>query len=69
MMHPHLPGPWPVAVPGIGFPQNIAIGPKVPDPAVFGGLWDDRCDASRLPRLAPIAAAMDRHPIVRWLLS
>jgi hypothetical protein len=28
MMHPHLPGPRPVAVPGIGFPQNISIGPK-----------------------------------------
>jgi hypothetical protein len=69
MMHPHLPGPWPVAVSGIGFPQNIAIGPKVLGPAVLGDLWDDHCDASRLPRLAPITTAMGYNRIVRWLLS
>jgi hypothetical protein len=69
MMHAHLPGPRPVAVPGIGFPQNIAIGPKVLDPAGFGDLWDDHCDASRLPRLAPITTAMHCNPIVRWLFS
>ena len=65
MMHPHLPGPRPLAVPGIGFPQSISIAPEAADPAAFGDLWDVRCDASRLARLA----FMDRSPIVRWLLS
>jgi hypothetical protein len=46
MMHPHLPGPRPVAVPGIGFPQNISIGPGVRDPAAFGDLSDKHRDAS-----------------------
>ena len=38
MMHPHLPGPRPLAVPGIGFPQNISVGPEVVDPAALGDL-------------------------------
>jgi hypothetical protein len=38
MMHPHLPGPRPLAVPGIGFPQNISVGPEVLDPAAFRDL-------------------------------
>jgi hypothetical protein len=37
-MHPHLPGPRPLAVPGIGFPQNISVGREVVDPTVFGDL-------------------------------
>jgi hypothetical protein len=46
MMHPHLPGPRPVAVPGIGFPQNISIAPDVFDPAAFGDLSDKHRGAS-----------------------
>jgi hypothetical protein len=38
MMHPHLPGPRPLAVPGIGFPQSISLGPEALDPAAFGDL-------------------------------
>src|SRR5262245_66642290 len=38
MMHPHLPGPLPVAVPDIGFPQNISIGPKTFDSSGFADL-------------------------------
>ena len=38
MMHPHLPGPRPLAVPGIGFSQSISMGPQVDDPAVLGDL-------------------------------
>jgi hypothetical protein len=38
MMHPHLPGPRPVAVPGIGFPQNILVGREGVDAAAFGDL-------------------------------
>jgi hypothetical protein len=49
MMHPHLPSPRPLAVPGIGFPQNIAIGPEELDPAAFGNLSDDHCGASTRP--------------------
>ena len=40
MMHPHWPGPLPVAVPDIGFPQNISIGPKWLDFIGFCGfVW------------------------------
>jgi hypothetical protein len=46
MMHPQLPGPRQLAVPGIGFPQNISIGPDVLDPAVFRGSSDRHRDAS-----------------------
>jgi hypothetical protein len=46
MMRPHLPGPRPVAVPGIGFPQNISIGPDALDPAAFGDLSDKHRGAS-----------------------
>jgi hypothetical protein len=49
MMHPHLPSPPPLAVPGVGFLQNISIGPKVLDPAAFGDLSDDRCGAPTRP--------------------
>jgi hypothetical protein len=38
MMHPHLPGPRPLAVPGIGFSQSISMGPHVDDPAILGDL-------------------------------
>jgi hypothetical protein len=49
MMHPHWPGPLPVAVPGIGFPQNISIGPKVLDSRAFCGLGGDDCGAATRP--------------------
>jgi hypothetical protein len=38
MMHPHLPGSRPIAVPGIGFSQSISMGPEVGDPAAFRDL-------------------------------
>jgi hypothetical protein len=38
MMHPHLPGPRPLAVPGIGFSQSISMGPEVLEPGAFGDL-------------------------------
>jgi hypothetical protein len=55
MMHPYLPGPRPVAVPGIGFPQNISIGPDVLDRAAFGDLSDRYRDASKrlIDRILP----------------
>jgi hypothetical protein len=37
-MYPHLPGPRPLAVPGIGFPQNISVGSEVSEPEAFGDL-------------------------------
>jgi hypothetical protein len=35
MMHPYSPGPRWLAVPGIGFPQNIPVGRYVLDPEDF----------------------------------
>jgi hypothetical protein len=49
MMNPQLPGPRQLAVPGIGFPQNIPIDPDVLDPAAFGDLSDRHRDASTRP--------------------
>jgi hypothetical protein len=31
MMHPYSPSPRWLAVPGIGFPQNISVGPRALD--------------------------------------
>ena len=35
MMRPYSPGPRWLAVPGIGFPQNISVGSDVLDPEDF----------------------------------
>jgi hypothetical protein len=35
MMHHYSPSPRWLAVPGIGFPQNIPVGPNVLDPEDF----------------------------------
>jgi hypothetical protein len=37
MMHPYSPSPRWLAVPGIGFPQNISVGPNALDLEDF---WD-----------------------------
>ena len=39
MIHPHSPSPRYLAVPGIGFPQNISVGPTVVDVAAAFGDW------------------------------
>jgi hypothetical protein len=49
MMHPHLPSPRQLAVPGIGFPQNFSIGPNVPDLAAFRDWSDDQFGAPPQP--------------------
>jgi hypothetical protein len=41
MMHPHPPSHLPLAVPGIGFPQTISVGPDVPDFTAFQDRSDD----------------------------
>jgi hypothetical protein len=46
MMHAQLPSPRQLAVPGIGFPQNISIGLDVLDPAAFRDLSGKHRDAS-----------------------
>jgi hypothetical protein len=46
MMHAQLPSPRQLAVPGIGFPQNISIGLDVLDPAAFRDLSDKHRGAS-----------------------
>jgi hypothetical protein len=47
MMHPYVPGPRPLAVPGIGFPQNISIGSDVRAPAAFGDSSDNHRASTR----------------------
>ena len=42
MMHPHLPSPRQLAVPGIGFPQNLSVGPEVLDLTGFRDWSDDQ---------------------------
>jgi hypothetical protein len=46
MMHAQLPSPRQLAVPGIGFPQNISIGLDVLDLAAFRDLSGKHRDAS-----------------------
>jgi len=48
MMHPYSPSHRQLAVPGIGFPQNISVGSDVIDPA-FRDWSDDRFDAASQP--------------------
>jgi hypothetical protein len=47
MMHHHSPSPWQLAVPGIGFPQNISVGRDMLDLNAFQDLSDDRSDGPR----------------------
>jgi hypothetical protein len=42
MTHPHLPGSRPIAVPGIGFPQNISVDPEGVHSGVLADLSDKR---------------------------
>jgi hypothetical protein len=72
MMHPHLPSPRQLAVPGIGFPQTISIGPEALDLTAFRDRSDDQFGAPTqpdgiawLPSPRPWFAA----PMVRWLGS
>ena len=69
MMHPHLPGPRPLAVPGIGFPQNISIGSDVLAPAAFGDLLDNHRGASTRPIDRIIWLPLVCGPIVRLLAA
>jgi hypothetical protein len=49
MMHPHLPSPRQLAVPGIGFPQSISVGPEVLDLAAFRDRSDDQFGTTTHP--------------------
>ena len=72
MMHPHLPGPRPSAVPGIGFPQNISIDSEVLIRRPSEICWISTVvpQSHRSPhRLAPITTAMVCGPIVRLLAA
>ena len=46
MMHSHLPSLRPLAVPSIGFAQNIAVGPEMLGRPAFEHPSDNLCDAS-----------------------
>jgi hypothetical protein len=49
MMHSYSPSSRQLAVPGIGFPQNISVGSDVLDLAAFRDWSDDRFDAPSQP--------------------
>ena len=49
MTHSYSPSHRQLAVPGIGFPQNISVGSDVIDPAAFRDWSDDRFDAPSQP--------------------
>ena len=49
MMHSCSPSPRQLAVPGIGFPQNISVGSDVLDPPAFGDWSDGRFDVPSQP--------------------
>ena len=55
MMHSYLPSSRQLAVPGIGFPQNISIDPDVLDLAAVRD-WSDRFDAPSQPVTASLGA-------------
>ena len=69
MTHPHLPGPRPLAVPGIGFPQNISISSDVVDRAAFGDLLDIHRGASKPPIDRIVWLPLVCGPIVRLLAA
>ena len=78
MMRPYSPSPRWLPVPGIGFPQNVSVGPNVLDPEDFRD-WafaerrrtDNQHDAPAqmidFDRFASIILAMAFGPLVRWL--
>jgi hypothetical protein len=63
MMHSYSPNPRQLAVPGIGFPQSIPVGPDVFDLAAFRDWSDDRL-------VAHVEARDDAHTAAEeWILS
>jgi hypothetical protein len=72
MMHPYSPSPRWLAVPGIGFPQSISVGPNVLDPEDFRD-WSfaerrkrDVQDEASTPLIDCIASRSSSWP---WLLA
>jgi hypothetical protein len=49
MMHSCSPSSWQLAVPGIGFPQNLSVGPEVLDLTGFRDWSDDQFVAPTQP--------------------
>jgi hypothetical protein len=76
-MHHYSPSSRWLAVPGIGFPQNISVGPNVLEREHFRDRsFTARCKrdgqhdaAAQLNRLALISVAMAFGPLVSWWLS
>jgi hypothetical protein len=69
MMHPHLRSPRPLAVPGIGFSQNISIASDLLDPAAFGDLLDNHRGASKPPIDRIVWLPLVCGPIARLLAA
>jgi hypothetical protein len=53
MVHPYSPSHRWLAVPGIGFPQNISVGPNVLDPEDFWSFTEHEASAPRIDLIAP----------------
>jgi hypothetical protein len=67
MMHSYSPSSRQLAVPGIGFPQNISVDRDVLDLAAVRDWSDDRFDAPSQP-VDHIAGRPSRRPwfAARW---
>jgi hypothetical protein len=70
MMHPYSPSPRWLAVPGIGFSQNISVGPNVLDPEGFRG-WSfterRRTDGQHDAPAQVIDCIASRSSLGQWL--
>ena len=68
MMQLHSPGPRLLAVPGIGFPQGVSLGPNVVDLAAFRrARMADAADAHR--RRSDVVRADDRGHLPLQLIA
>jgi hypothetical protein len=62
MMHSHSPSPQQLAVPGIGFPQNISVGSNPLDQAAVR-------DLSRATYVTESRNIDDQHNVLRQLFD
>jgi hypothetical protein len=68
MMHPYSPSHRWLAVPGIGFPQNISVGPNVLDPENFWSFAERRKTGVQHEASAPLIDRIaSRSSSWRWL--
>jgi hypothetical protein len=68
MVHLHSPGSRPLAVPGVGFPQDVSFGPKVVDLAAFRRASGDAITNGR-KRAGEFAPTDDRDHLPPQLIA